>query len=526
MKATPKNNSGYQVVGVTTPTQVVPDAEMLSRDDLDDGQWTIHSTPANAGDTKIDAGLRSMFVPTYDNEISRHIRAQQMFYAKVSPTSQQYKKLWAKREQASARALGACEQLRITTLMKEAGFEPENFLQKGSERYEGLMSASNNDFQGAVLGAVASAGTFGGQEFMGGVTVAKPEWAEPITKIVEQAQRFYASIIEQDKETEAEIAERVKQGHSYEYWTRHYNFLNSTGTKAQYNGFGFTEKLANWLENLIGAIEENKSTENPPPKSGREEKGKEGENKKQNKAIGKAGDALDPKKDGNRRIARTGAKQQWEELKVSKPMLTKSVMGAIGRKRVASPTGRNPRRMSRLLTDPERRIFDKTVRGAGGVVLVDTSGSMSLSREEVEQVVLHAPSALVAQYSGGRSSRPNLYVIADKGRMLTELPRPNGGNGCDYPALEWAIKQRQNKKAPVIWVSDGQVTGKGDSWSYELAMECIKLLKKESVYVVPTPEEAIELLKKIQRREKVASIIPYALSSAYLELTGHELVLR
>jgi hypothetical protein len=92
--------------------------------------------------------------------------------------------------------------------------------------------------------------------------------------------------------------------------------------------------------------------------------------------------------------------------------------------------------------------------------------------------------------------------------------------------LEWAIKQRQNKNAPVIWVSDGQVTGKGDSWSYELAMECIKLLKKEKVYVVPTPDDAIELLKKIQRREKVASIIPYALSSAYMELTGHELVLR
>lgn len=515
-----KDNSGYAVVGVTTPTQVVPDAEMLGRDDIDNGLWTIHASPVGASDIGTDASVRSMFVPTYDNEIARHIRAQQMFYAKVSPTSKQYQKLWSVRGFASTRALGSCEQLRITSLMKEAGFQPELYLQSGSERHEGLMCASNNDFQTAVLGAVASAGTFGGQTFMEAVTSVKPSWKEPLESIIKQTTNFYTACIEQDKKS---VSER---------WFRHIP-LNATGSRANQNGFGYTEKLAQWLENLIGAIEDNKENTDKHGKPDNElsdDKDKEGKEQKESKktksAINKAGEGLDPSRYGNRHISRSGKEQQWETLKVSKPMLTKSVMGAIGRKRVASPTGRNPRRMSRLLTDPERRIFDRTVRGAGGVVLVDTSGSMSLSREQVESVVLSAPSALVAQYSGGSYSRPNLYVVADKGRMVTELPRPNGGNGMDLPALEWAVKQRQNKNAPVIWVSDGQVTGKGDCWSYDLAMECIKLCKKEGVFVVPDADDAIALLKQLQRREKVTSIIPHALKEAYKQMTGHSLVLR
>ena len=57
-------------------------------------------------------------------------------------------------------------------------------------------------------------------------------------------------------------------------------------------------------------------------------------------------------------------------------------------------------------------------------------------------------------------------------------------------------------------------------------MNCIKLLKKEGIYVVPDPQTAIELLKKLQRREKITSVIPYTLSETYKDLTGQNLVLR
>ncbi len=88
---------------------------------------------------------------------------------------------------------------------------------------------------------------------------------------------------------------------------------------------------------------------------------------------------------------------------------------------------------------------------------------MSLSQAQVKEMVAYAPSALVAQYSGGSYTQPNLYVIANKGRMVEKLPRPHGNNGVDYPALQWAVKQRQRQNSPVIWVSDGGVTGKRDA---------------------------------------------------------------
>ena len=85
--------SGYQVVGVTTPTQIVPDVEMLSRDDSDSGRWSVYSCAPVSGEPKTAVSERQMFVPTYDDEISRHIRAHEMTHAKVSPTTKHWEKI-------------------------------------------------------------------------------------------------------------------------------------------------------------------------------------------------------------------------------------------------------------------------------------------------------------------------------------------------------------------------------------------------------------------------------------------------
>jgi hypothetical protein len=529
-----KENSGYKVVGVTTPTQVVPDAEMLTRDDLESGRWTVHSTTNSASEVGLDTDARTMFVPTYDDELSRHLRAQQMFYAKCSPTPKQYGKLWAKRGYASTRTLGACEQLRMTTLMMNSGFEPHKNLQRGSEMLDGFTMATHHDFQAVVLGAISYHNTQGEQAFLDGVKAVHPEWIEAITTIANQASDFYNAI-------EKNNTQSLKDGCEW----RCIPPLNATGATVRTHGFGYTEQLAKWVENIIGSLtDEGKSQPKlGDPQQTQDDDEGEGKKAKSKKAKSKEGEGLsksemkallrgikesakEQQQWGRGSIPRNGVKSMWEELRVSKPALTKSLMGAIGKKRVASATGRNPRRMSRLLTDPERRIFDRTVRGAGGVVLVDTSGSMSLSEEQVKQIVVHAPSALVAQYSGGSRTRPNLYVIANKGRMVDKLPRPNGSNGMDFPALEWAIKQRQRPNAPVIWVSDGGVTGRGDNFCDDLTMVCIRLCKKQGVYVVPDPDTAIDLLKRLQRGEKVTSVIPHQLKETYKQETGQELVLR
>lgn len=521
------DKSGYKVVGVTTPTQVVPEAEMLNRDDLEGGRWTIHSTTNSGDEIGIDTDARTMFVPTYDDELSRHIRAQQMFYAKCSPTPKQWEKLWAKRGYASTRTLGACEQLRMTTLMMNAGFEPHKHLQRGSEMLDGFTMATHHDFQAVVLGAISYHNTQGERAFLDGVKAVHPEWVEMVTTVAKQATDFYNAV---EKHNQQALKDESA-------W-RCIPELNATGANVRIHGFRYTEQLAKWVENVVGALTNEGTT--PPqigkpsdPQDGDGKDGKDGkegdepsksELRKLLRGIAKSGKEQQAWHNGS--TPRNGIKTMWGELRISKPALTKSLMGAIGKKRVASATGRNPRRMARLLTDPERRIFDRTVRGAGGVVLVDTSGSMSLSEEQVQQIVTHAPSALVAQYSGGSRIRPNLYVIANKGRMVDKLPKPNGSNEVDFPALEWAIKQRQRPNSPVIWVSDGGVTGRGDNFHDDLTMACIRLCKKAGVYVVPDPDKAIELLKGLQRREKVTSVIPDTLKTTYKEATGQELVLR
>lgn len=531
--STEEIKSGYQVVGVTTPTQVVPDAEMLRRDDLPLGKWTVHSSSAQTGEPKTEVTKRQMFVPTYDDEHSRHIRAQQMFHAKVSPTEKQMKK-WIQRAWASERTLLACENLRITTLMREAGFQPHLHLQDGSEFRNGLQVSVHNDFTTAVLMSVALGNTAGHAEFLRGVEQNHPEWTPVLTKLTEQSIGYYKSVQTYNEN-------EIKEGRGYRLIAE----LNATGDKPETNGFGHTEQLAKWVETMVGAI----GTPPPKPKPIQPDgkKGKKGKSGKKGK-DGKDGDGGVKETDALRKllrelteagkgtkagawkfhggIPRKGKYNSWGVLKVGKPALTRNVIGAVGKKRVATEMGRNPRRISRLLTDPQRRIFDRIVKGAGGVVLVDTSGSMCLEEEDVKQLVLSAPSALVAQYSGGSRIHPNLYVVADKGKMCQKLPRPYGLNEVDLPALRWAVKNKQRPTSPVIWVSDGVVTGKGDNTHTDLAMEVIKFCQQHGVYVVPTPAQAIEVLKKLQRREKITSVVPEYLASEYKDVTGRTLVLR
>lgn len=507
--------SNEKGVGVSTPTLIVPEPEFLTRNDIENGRWDIHACEAVSGSPRTQVNSRQMFAPLYDDELSRHIRAHEMFHAKVSPTTLQMEKIWRKRGYAKDKSLIVCEELRVNTLLKEAGFEPEKYLKGGSERFDGENFSRHGDFSNAVMFAMSVRLTAGWQDFLDGIATNKPEWVQPLTKFADEACSFYEQVIANGKDKENR-------------WRSHLP-LHATGSKAQENGFGYTESLAKWVETIVEATQESK-----PKNGGQGEQGepKEGLSEQELKDLmDKLGEMGQQKREeskwGRGNIPKRGVSDMWGELRVAKPILDKTVMGAIGRKKVASQTGKNPRRISRLLSDPERRIFDRSVKGAGGVVVIDTSGSMSLSEQEVSEIVLNAPSALVAMYSGGAyKPKPNLWVIANKGRMCSKLPRPHGSNEVDGEALRWAVKQRQRTNSPVIWVSDGGVTGKRDAFDGDLVMDCVKLCKQHGIYVVPDPPTAIALLKKLKAREKVSSTVPHTLSDTYKEKTGHDLYLR
>ena len=511
-------------VGATIPqgsVPVYPEPEMLSRDDntatVDSKRWNIVNVQPVRGEPCTDVNNREMRVPMYDTEHSRHIRAHEMTHAKVSPTAKQFEK-WCARGYAKPATLVRCEELRVNVLCAHAGFEPQTHLQDGSEYLAGKRTAEVGDFLSCVLDAISFRGSAGYAHYLRGVGQHQPSWVTLLETISKTGEDYFRSIMDNN---------------------RTHPRLYDTHSRLHLSGFGYVENYAKWVEEQVGALCDNPTGLPQPQGEGKQGEGKQGEGKQGEgkEGEGKEGDDKSPtEKSGERftqprwghsgTIPKRGRATMWEELRVGTPALERNVMGAIGRKRVASQTGRNPRRLSRLLTDPEKRIFDRTVKGAGGVVLIDTSGSMSLSHDEVMEMVLNAPSALVAQYSGGRSNRPNLYVVANKGKCVNTLPDPNGGNGMDAPALRWAIGKRQRMTSPVIWVTDGGVTGKGDSWQEDLVMECVNLVKRHGIYTCETPEQAVAMLKAMAKGEKVSSIVPSHLAQVYEAQTGHKLTFR
>jgi hypothetical protein len=148
---------------------------------------------------------------------------------------------------------------------------------------------------------------------------------------------------------------------------------------------------------------------------------------------------------------------------------------------------------------PERYVSDQRVfrrrqrRRAGGSVLIDVSGSMSLGAADIDRIIEAAPRATrVALYSG-KGTRGELRIVVDRGfRAGSEALTPFGsGNIVDVPALEWLARQPK----PRVWISDGHVTGTGDSTSRSVTRRCREICAQASITRVSKPDQAARLLE-------------------------------
>ena len=489
-----------EVVGASSPTILVPEPELITRTDaLSEGQWTVFSTPPSATSAFAVIDQRVMSVPTSHDEVTRHIQAHELTHAKISPSEKEMEKIWLKRGYASGAALIAVEELRVHSWLQHQGFEPERFVQNGAG---GFIASRTATFQEAVLNAVRFTRTAEYQPFMNMLARNHPEWVLRVEAICEGASKIFDDVL--------------KSTISQQY-TR-------TSKKFYQHGFRFTEMCAQWVEQMAEA---HGTTSIPKPQPNQFEENHQRESKSAEAIIKERANELSGGiAEGWQNNLGRPLEDMWYKLNVATPMLTRNAVGSIGKKRTAAQFGKNPRRISRLYSDPQMRIFDRITRGEGGVVLIDFSGSMSLSENDVKLMLEAAPSATVAFYSAGNSKKYNLYVIGRKGKMVDKLPTPHGGNGVDGPALEWAVKQRKNLKDPVIWVSDGGVTGRHDWFDERLSMECIRICQRNGIYVVPTADDAISMLKALKRGEKITSIVPYELGRAYEHQTGLPLSLR
>jgi hypothetical protein len=158
----------------------------------------------------------------------------------------------------------------------------------------------------------------------------------------------------------------------------------------------------------------------------------------------------------------------------------------------ATCEGSLPRYLHRWPLD--RAIFRRRAHVRGGTVLVDTSGSMSLDAAGVDSILrASSGAALVAIYSGADKAG-ELRIVARDGRRADarDLVPFGRGNIIDEPALAWLARQG----GPRLWISDGGVTGVGDTTSAALQRRCKEIVTRAGIHRVKTVAEAAAFLAR------------------------------
>jgi len=209
-------------------------------------------------------------------------------------------------------------------------------------------------------------------------------------------------------------------------------------------------------------------------------------------------------------IPGSGELSGWYPVIPNKPHREIAHLGRLGRRRIATNTGRNPNRIHNYYTDPHRKIFTRKTRGTNALVVVDCSGSMQLTETDLDHILRASSGATVIAYSANDFTTPNTHLIAHNSRRVRELPTFSGGNGNDAPALLYAITHYRKHKAPVIWITDGGVTGLGDTTHDDLRQQCRRLCTKYGVTLAHNTATALadlDLLAKGQRPPQRLSIL-------------------
>ena len=494
-----------------------PEPEILSRDDTEDGRWTVEACAAKRGLPTTNITLRTLTAPVDPTPMSRAIRAHEMMHAKVSPAGE-YED-WIKRGIASHAALTATEELRVNLLCSKAGFDMKHDLSDEGETADGERIAANRDWRGAVFMSIATVGTASHKKFLTGVRRHDRFWGKCLLDISKRAHKYMEKSWRSGSLASTEIDE--------------------TANIAPL-GFGHTEKLAEWVDRI--------AEQEPPEPPPAEDETPSPDPSADDEAVEDGDDDGDGEEHGKLTHSNIGIgslKIQegfgerlkgitpdtgnyhgvpiWNDLEIEALPLTTLVPGTIGKKRIPANTGRSPRRLHRYLTDPEMRIFDRTIKGVGGVLVLDCSGSMSLTKKQIREILEAAPGVTVLGYSDNGREGPNAWVLARKGRMVEELPSTGHGNGVDYPAIVWGHENRQKSSSPVIWVSDGGVCGKSSGFHNGLAMQCIRYCIKNRILVVPHLDEAIDMLKKMRSGQKGRTIWPRQLRYVYEQQMGSDI---
>lgn len=416
----------------------------------DNEVWDIARCMTMRGAPKTCIATHTIRVPLDADETARCIRAHELMHIRISPKDVTG---WVQRKKASLESLMFAEECRVNKVLDIEGFQPHLHLFDPTDETTGYESAKHKDWRTLIKGIAATHGTAGQEDFRNGVKKAALELGDKsmlegfdcINSQIETILENCSSILTSDR-----------------------SFDGRKRKVPMTRGFEVTERIAAILDKYIALASE--TGQMPIPDTRR----------------------CDSVDDGRGAFA---------PLCHGRAPLTKMHNGDMGRIKVCSQSGRSPRRLHRLLTDPYKRIFDRMKRNKGGVVLIDWSGSMSLESSDILKILNAAPGATIAAYAhkDGSKNVPNFWILAKDGKMVDKLPTKNGGgNGVDGPALRWAIAAKRFANEAVVWMCDGGVTSGHDDCGYaHLTAEARALAIKAKAVMTETVEETIEYLKKL-----------------------------
>jgi hypothetical protein len=423
-------------------------------------RWTVEQGSTGRGDAFTDFGGHTLRTPFINDEKARLVRLHELTHTRVSPMDMSQLEAYAKASGFDQRTLECAEEFRVNTIVGKLDYDI-NLLADGSEKESGkrlgkealVNSRAKSElfaFGGALVGTKAF------NSYVAGVKSSAPELALELREMSKQIKKVVRNVSKR--------------------------YLGDTTPKEPFEGitlpYGFlkyTTQIAKIIRNYQGATEEYVPMGGVPIETG-------------------YGSGV------------------FAPLVVGELPLTRTLKGKLARRKRPAVSGKRVMYPNRMLIDPQKRVFSQKPRNSGGIVLFDLSGSMDLQPSQVEEILTHAPGALILGYSHNRSmpKEPNLWVLANRGKVVDDsLISTVGGRGncVDGPALDYAISKRRHNE-PIVWVCDGQITDSQDKLYLEGAEACAKLVMKHNVIVAPNTEAGIKALKAGRSaRSKVEGVL-------------------
>lgn len=460
--------------------------------------WTVHQTPDNSPAAKTDNLNKNMHVPLDRNcdfcgvNHSRMIRRHELGHAKWSPKTMGKLKPGVRKE-----AVEVLEEIRVNYLLARNGLD----LNEPTMCLDNIQVKTNDMLMHASLSSII---LYGMASMWPVVELNEQLWRGyrddwcPEFKAV---QTFIFMCID-----DININEVRKEELRFAQNVMHRFYSKLTDSYGSYGMISYrkVQNLSVELSLILNTFTEPPKKEDiySNPQNGLEGPAEEGE---EDDTLEEQEAGAGPSNNDLERRMRRGLLEQmkyqrqgigvWGDMEIHKPPLTVNLTSRLKNGRAYRPAdiGYNPKYINRYCVD--RKIFKQKQHVLGGTILIDASGSMSFSGQDILEILQQLPAATIAMYNGS-GYNGDLRVIAKNGRRVDEqyMDRHSGrGNVVDGPALDWL----SSMPARRIWVSDMHVFGKGNDSGINLVKYCLDMCTKHKIINLKDVEEVKEHALKL-----------------------------